>query len=188
MRRGASQVAVLAAVVGLAAGAGVQWWRAAGDGDGAGTGLAGERAREPEIVGSRRPDFALPALDGERRSIAAFDGDVVLINFWATWCPPCREEVPVLVTLQRELGDRGLQIVGVALDDPEHVREFAAEYGVNYPLLVGSRDAFDIARAHGNARGALPYSVVIGRDGVIRAAHYGALTRAQAEELVRPLL
>jgi peroxiredoxin len=96
--------------------------------------------------------------------------------------------VPALIALQRELGDRGLQVVGVALDEAERVRRFAAEYGVDYPLLVGSREAYDIAGDYGNTRGALPYSVVIDRDGVIRAAHYGPLTRAQAAALVRPLL
>ncbi|MDZ7747967.1 MAG: TlpA disulfide reductase family protein [Halofilum sp. (in: g-proteobacteria)] len=179
---------VLAGLVGLAGGAGLRAWLADGGATAAGAERARPAAEEASVVGKRRPAFSLPTPAGTERAIDGFDGEVVLLNFWATWCPPCVREVPALVALQDELGGAGLQVVGVALDEAGPVREFAREHGVDYPLLVGSRDAFEIARAYGNPRGTLPYTVVIDRDGTVRATHQGALTRAQAAELVRPYL
>ncbi|MEX0607065.1 MAG: TlpA disulfide reductase family protein [Halofilum sp. (in: g-proteobacteria)] len=185
MNRPVWLLVVAAALAGLAAGLAVNLWLQQAPETPATT-PAGEP--EQEVIGEPRPGFTLPAPDGSERSIGEFDGDVVLINFWATWCAPCVREVPALVETQAALGERGLQVVGVALDDAEPVREFAAEHDINYPLMVGGRDAFDIGSDYGNARGVLPYTVLVDRDGVIRETHLGALTHAQMIELVEPFL
>jgi len=141
-----------------------------------------------EVMGEPRPTFALPDLDGDERSIASFEGKVVLLNFWATWCPPCVEEMPVLDRLAREYGDQGLRVVGVALDDASAVRDFAETHDIDYPLLIGGREAYSLVRAYGNARTTLPHTVIIDRDGVVRRVHQGALEASEATELVRPFL
>jgi len=183
-------VVVLAGVVGFGGGVAFHFWIGSDRGQQpvAAVSTEGAADRAPDVVGRKRPLFGLPGPDGERRSIAAYDGDVILLNFWATWCPPCRREIPALVTLQHQLRDRDFTVVGVALDDRDSVHRFAREHGIDYPLLIGARDAFAIAGRYGNPRGTLPYSVVIDRDGTIRATHQGALTREAAEKLVRPLL
>ncbi len=186
-------IVVVAGALGLGAGAAVRHWaappatadtEAESDQE---TASAGQNP-EPEVIGSRRPDFSLPDRAGDTRSIGDFSDRVILLNFWATWCPPCLEEIPALDRLHRDLGDQGLSVVGVALEGAEPVRAFAAEHEVGYPLLVGGREAFDIAAEYGNARGTLPYSVVIDRSGTIRATHQGALTRDEAHALVAPWL
>lgn len=141
-----------------------------------------------EVIDEPRPAFTLPGPNGNERAIGDFDGQVVLVNFWATWCAPCLQEVPALVEAQAALGKRGLQVVGVALDDAKPVREFADEHDINYPLMVGGREAFTVASDYGNSRGVLPYTVVIDRDGVIRETHLGALTQSEIEDLVEPFL
>jgi peroxiredoxin len=190
VKRGLWVIVVVAAALGLGAGAGVRYWwlqpePAPSQGAAPGTDNAAE---DKAVTGRQRPAFTLPDRHGEPRAIADFAGKVVLLNFWATWCPPCLEEVPALVELQQSLGSKGLQVVGVALDEAEAVRGFAREHGVGYPLLVGSRSAFSLAGEYGNQRGVLPYTVVIDREGTIRATHRGALTRQQARELVQPWL
>lgn len=186
-------IVVAAGALGLGAGAAVRHWLPdpAGETAQATAELkptSGGQDETPDVIDSRRPDFALPDREGDTRSIGDFSGRVILLNFWATWCPPCLEEIPALDALHRELGDGGLSVVGVALEDAEPVRAFADEHDVGYPLLVGGREAFDIAAEYGNGRGTLPYSVVIDRTGTIRATHQGALTRAEARELVAPWL
>ncbi len=182
-------IVVGAGAIGLGLGAAVRhWWLAPDTGPPATVPTADSGDGGPAVIGRERPAFSLPTLDGGSRSIGDFDGRVVLLNFWATWCPPCLEEVPALDALAAELRDRGLRVVGVALEERAPVARFAREHGVGYPLLPGGRAAFDIAAEYGNARGTLPYTVVIDRDGVIRAAHQGALTRDEARALVRPWL
>lgn len=190
-------IVVLAGALGLGAGAAVRHWlptpeRPAADATAEPSRAGDEPDRttdgDTDVVDSRRPDFSLPDRSGDTRSIGDFSDRVVLLNFWATWCPPCLEEIPALDQLHRELGDQGLSVVGIALEDAEPVRAFADEHDVGYPLLVGGREAFDLAEEYGNGRGTLPYSVVIDRSGTIRATHQGALTREEARELVAPWL
>lgn len=135
-----------------------------------------------------RPVFALPDLAGERRSIAEWDGEVVLINFWATWCPPCREEIPLLIDLQREYGDRGLQVVGVALDRLPAVRDYAAAMEINYPILHGMGAAMEVQARYGNTRGTLPYTVLVDREGRIRHVFARQVHRADIEPIIREML
>ncbi|MGF1546379.1 MAG: TlpA family protein disulfide reductase [Thiotrichales bacterium] len=140
---------------------------------------APEALSRSELVGKRRPDFSLPDLDGAIRDLREWDGQVVLVNFWASWCPPCRKEMPGFERVYRQLKDRGFQIVGVAIEDPEAARAFVDEIEISYPLLHGRADASAISREFGNRMGALPFSVLIDRDGVMRFFRAGELSEAQ---------
>ncbi|HLF30454.1 MAG TPA: TlpA disulfide reductase family protein [Xanthomonadales bacterium] len=141
-----------------------------------------------DLVGSPRPDFTLGRVDGEWVSAADFDGRVVLVNFWATWCKPCREEMPMLVELDHAYAEADFQVVGIALDELQQARDFAAELGVDYPILVGSTDVMAAVRLYGNLSGVLPYSVLIGRDGIIRWAHLGVLEKTELVQRIQELL
>jgi len=134
-----------------------------------------------DLVGQRRPDFTLQDTRGASVSASDFDGKVWLANFWATWCEPCVEEMPMLSLLQQELAGDGVKIVGIALDDAQRASEFADGLGIGYDVLVGTTDVVLAGRRFGNATGLLPYSVLIDETGLIRWAYLGALRR---EELV----
>ncbi len=128
------------------------------------------------LVPEYRPDFALPDLSGRLRRIDEWDGSVLVVNFWATWCAPCRKEIPEFVALQKKHGGQGLQFVGVALDEPEQVKPFARSFNINYPILVGGLDALAIGRDYGNRMGGLPYTVVVDRDGRVVYDKAGRVT------------
>jgi thiol-disulfide isomerase/thioredoxin len=145
-------------------------------------------AAAPVVLGEPRAAFALPDLTGVERSIGHWDGRVLLINFWATWCPPCRKEIPDLITLQTEYGARGLQVIGVAFDETAAVVDYATEMGMNYPVLVQEGMGVDLAAAYGNPAALLPYTVVVDRAGIIRATHKGLLLRDQAVAMFEALL
>lgn len=149
---------------------------------------AGQDPADGVSPGDRRPRFTLPDLDGEPVDVARFDGDVLVINFWATWCPPCVEEVPMLIELQADYADAGLQVLGVAVEPPAPVREFAAEFGINYPLVADRSEGFAVAADYGNPRGVMPHTVFVDRAGIIRGIHRGVLTREQAEQRLAPML
>jgi len=121
-------------------------------------------------VGQFPPDFALPDLDDQTVTLSDFEGHVVIIDLWATWCPPCREEIPFLVDLYEEHKDDGLVVVGIGLDRTgvEALAPFAAEYDISYPILVGDRA---VSRAYGAS--SIPTTYIIGRDGRIAARHVG---------------
>jgi peroxiredoxin len=133
------------------------------------------------LVGKPRPDFELQNGEGAPVSASEFDGRPLLLNFWATWCQPCVEEMPMLDRLQREQSGDGLQVVGIAVDEPSRARDFADELGLGYPLLFGTGEAMLAGRRYGNASGMLPFSVLIDADGIIRWTHLGALERQQVE-------
>jgi thiol-disulfide isomerase/thioredoxin len=130
----------------------------------------------------------LPDLDGARQRLENWKGKVIVVNFWATWCAPCRKEIPELIRAQQGLRDRGLQIVGIAVDDADKAKSYAAEIGINYPVLVAGLDGVALSRTAGNNMEALPYTVVLDRTGKVAASHLGDLNQAQLEKLVAPLL
>ena len=140
------------------------------------------------VIGTRRPDYTLGSGTGERVSAADFDGQVVLVNFWATWCKPCREEMPMLVGVHHAYRERGLQVVGIALDDVQQARDFAAELGVDYPILVGSTDVMTVVRLYGNLSGVLPYSALVDPQGVVRWTHLGELKEDDLIQRIEELL
>jgi len=135
-------------------------------------------------IGLQRPEFAAPDLNGELRNIKEWDGKIVFLNFWATWCPPCLKEIPEFIELQNTYGEQGFQIVGIAIDDEEAVRDYVEEVGMNYPSLVAEADGVLLAKRYGNGIGALPYTVIINRDGEISDTFRGELSKIRAKELL----
>ena len=130
----------------------------------------------------------LPDLKGGKQALDSWHGRVLVVNFWATWCAPCREEIPEFVRMQDRYGARGLQFVGVAIDVPDKVGEFAREFGINYPLLLAGVETMALMRESGNRAGVLPYTLVLDRQGNIAARHPGGLKEASLEAIIRPLL
>jgi thiol-disulfide isomerase/thioredoxin len=130
----------------------------------------------------------LADLEGVKQRLEQWKGKVIVVNFWATWCAPCREEIPDLMRGQQRLGEKGLQIVGIAVDDLERVRPYAAEIGINYPVLVSGLEGAALSRLAGNKAEAFPFTVVIDRSGRIAGSHLGRMQLAELEKLVGPLL
>jgi peroxiredoxin len=116
------------------------------------------------------PDFTLKALDGTALRLSDYRGKVILLDFWATWCAPCQDEIPLFVELQSKYRDRGLQVLGLSMDDsPEPVKKFVRKFRMNYPVAIGTQE---VASQYGGIFG-LPVNIVIGRDGKIKAKHLG---------------
>ena len=136
----------------------------------------------------QRPLFVLPDLTGKPQAISNWNGKVVMVNFWASWCPPCRREIPSFIKLQDAYRDKGFVIVGVAIDTAQNVQDFIDPLGVNYPMLHGQTEAIDIAKAYGDHLGVLPYSVIIDRSGKIVYRHRNELSYEAAEAVIKPLL
>jgi peroxiredoxin len=141
----------------------------------------------PEEAPPAAPDFTLTSLDGERYTLSKLRGKVVLVNFWATWCPPCLKEIPYFVELQEEYGEQGFQIIGIAIDDEDAVRAFADDMGINYPVMASELEAIELSKHYGNRIGALPYSVVINRNGEITDTIMGDLDKIRVEEILEKL-
>ena len=130
-------------------------------------------------------EFALRDLAGKTHSLADYRGKLVLLNFWATWCPPCREEIPLFIDLQKRYQKQGLQVVGISIDNPEAVARYWQEMRINYPLLLADETTYALMAAYGNRSGGLPYSVLIGADGQIAGTKLGAYRQQELETLVK---
>ncbi len=134
------------------------------------------------------PDFTFPDLKGKPRKSNEWGGKVMVLNFWASWCPPCREEIPAFVGLQQEFASKGLQFVGIAIDDPAEVAKFSAEQNINYPVLLGDTDAIELSKRLGNRFQGLPFSVIFNRQGQVVHVQAGELKPEAIREHALPLL
>ncbi len=156
----------------------------------AGFAIRRESMVSPEVQGATQKLMlsTLPDSDGKPQAMSQWRGKVLVVNFWATWCAPCREEIPALMRVQHTYAANGLHIIGIALDNASKVREYAHEMGIDYTLLVGSIDTLDLGKDLGNRAGVLPFTVVLDRSGQLAYAHTGALTEAGLSAVLKPLL
>ncbi|MCK5524969.1 MAG: TlpA family protein disulfide reductase [Thiomargarita sp.] len=139
-------------------------------------------------VPTHLPNFSLEDLEGKTRIRSEWAGKVLVVNFWATWCPPCLKEIPVFIKLQEQYAERGLQFVGIAINDRyQVVQRFAKEEGINYPIL-GGENAIRLAERLGNHQGGLPFTVIVDRQNRLVSQHIGEMNKQEVEEAVLPLL
>lgn len=131
--------------------------------------------------------WQLATPDGASAALADQQGTILVVNFWATWCPPCLREIPAFIDLQRRYGANGAQFVGIALDKAEAVKPFVADKGINYPVLIGDQQVVQMMQLFGNEIGALPYTVVL-RDGLAVYTHQGEWHAEDAENRIKALL
>jgi len=117
-------------------------------------------------------------LVGKPQTLMPWRGKVLVVNFWATWCAPCREEIPALIKVQKQYASNDVKVVGIAIDNVDKVREYAEEMHVDYPLLIAGIETLDVAKDLGNRAGVLPFSVVLDRTGKVVHAHAGKMTEA----------
>ncbi|MGH8446934.1 MAG: TlpA family protein disulfide reductase [Solimonas sp.] len=134
---------------------------------------------------SLAPPVNFTTVDGKALSLATFRGRWVLLNFWASWCAPCMDELPHLVNAQANYGSLGLQIVGPALDEPDKVKPMIARFHINYPVTADFAGGDAAMRAFGNDKGALPFSVLIDPDGFIAERVLGGMSQGQLESLLK---
>ena len=127
-------------------------------------------------------------LEGKARSLAEWDGRVRVLNFWATWCAPCREEIPALVLARNKLLPSGVEFIGIAIDQVTKVVEFVRSVPISYPVLVAGAPALELVRQLGNPSGGLPFTVVLNAQGAVAHRNLGAVTQEKIEAQVRGVL
>lgn len=132
----------------------------------------------------RKVSFELAGLDGTMHSFSEWDGRHRIVNFWATWCAPCRREIPLLKAFQEQHGADGFQVIGVAVEFPDPVIAYAADAQFNYPILVGEQDAMAVAESSGVGFVGLPFTMIITKDGTLIGAHMGEIHQPQLDAIV----
>lgn len=148
----------------------------------------GHRQTEPQAAESSAVNSLLSRsmadVNGNPQPLAQWKGNVLVVNFWATWCAPCVEEMPELSALQAELTPKKIQILGIGIDSPSNIAQFAQKYQISYPIYVSGMEGTDLSRQLGNQAGGLPFTVLIDRDGKVRKSYLG---RLKMDELKKDL-
>jgi thiol-disulfide isomerase/thioredoxin len=170
--RPAMTTKIVVAIVLVAAAAGGYWLQTRPSGDSA------------EVAPAQRIAFSLPDLEGSMRHLSEWDGKARLVNFWATWCAPCRREIPLLKKVQAEHGADKLQIIGVAVDFQEDVVAYAETAQFNYPILIGQEDAMAAAETSGEDFVGLPVTMLISAEGDLIKMHMGELVESHIAQIV----
>lgn len=137
----------------------------------------------PPAAASRTVRFALDDMEGVKRDFSEYAGQHTLLNFWATWCAPCRREIPLLKEFHARGDEHGIQVIGIAVDFPEEVRVYAEAAEFNYPILVGEQDAMAVAESSGVEFIGLPFTMIVDRDGELLNAHMGEIHADELEHI-----
>lgn len=140
------------------------------------------RSGAADLLAARYPD-----LEGRVHRLLDWRGRVLLCNFWATWCAPCREEVPILVAAKHQWASYGFEVVGIGIDSADKIREFSRTHKVNYPVLVADATSLELLRKLGNPAGGLPYTVVLDATGAVVRRHLGAFTAPDLRRILESL-
>lgn len=154
----------------------------------AGGALVGALVVQSRSGAARLLSASFVDLDGRARRLLEWRGQFVVCNFWATWCAPCREEVPLLVAAKQQYAAKRLEIIGIGIDHAPNIRDFAAKYHVNYQMLVAGSEAIEIMRQLGNKAGALPYTVLLDRSGAVAGQRLGAFRKEELEQALSGLV
>jgi len=141
-----------------------------------------------EKIAQIKINFSLPDIKGKQRSMDDWSGKIRVVNFWATWCPPCLKEIPTFIALQKQFKDNNLQFIGIAIEDRTTVTQFLQTTPINYPILIGGDAAIQLSRRLGNTLNAVPYTLVINQLGQIIYQHPGELSRQKLITVIKPLL
>ena len=137
-----------------------------------------------QVIEEPRLAFTLPDLNGTERHLSDWDGKARIVNFWATWCAPCRREIPLLKQTQADHAADNLQIIGIAVDFPEEVAAYAEEAQFNYPILVGQEDAMAAAEASGVEFIGIPFTLVVSAEGDLLKAHMGEIVESHIQTIM----
>ena len=144
--------------------------------------------RQDQNAATSLDQINLLDLDGNKQSLSQWQGKVLLVNFWATWCPPCREEIPVFLSLRKKFSSDGFEVVGISIDDANKVKQYRRSMQIDYPLLDGEQSGMPLMVSLGNPTGGLPFSVLYDRSGDVVQIKTGAYGHQELQDLIEKLL